>query len=55
MGLKAANRKMVDLRRAPKDIVESFKNSGGLGEKMEALGKVRRNLTNFLRSNVLRK
>lgn len=55
MVLKPGSHKIVDLRKAPKDIVQSFRDSGGLGEKIDALGKVKRKLTGLLRSNILRK
>ncbi|KKK75303.1 hypothetical protein LCGC14_2875070 [marine sediment metagenome] len=54
MGIKSGSSRIIDLRKAPKDIVESVRKSEGLGEKIEALGKVRRKLTGFLRSNVLK-
>lgn len=55
MVIKSSSSKIVDLRKAPKDIIQSVKDSGGLGEKIEALGRVKRKLTGLLRSNVLRR
>lgn len=55
MGIKAANSKIIDLRKAPRDIIESVKSSGDLGSKIEALGRVRKKLVGLLRSNILKK
>lgn len=55
MGIKSASSKIVDLRKAPKDIIDSVRNSGGLGEKIDALGRVRKKLTGLLRSNILKR
>jgi len=54
MTIKRSTKKMVDLRKAPKDIVNSVRRSSGLGNKIEALGRVGRKLTGFLRSDALR-
>ncbi len=54
MTLRGSTKKLVDLRKAPKDIVESVRRSSGLGSRIEALGRVGRKLTGFLRSDALR-
>lgn len=52
MGIKAASSKIVDLRKAPKDIVEGARKGADLGKKMANLGKVGRKLTDLLRSKI---
>lgn len=52
MVIKGGRSKMVDLRRAPKDIVQSVKNSGRLGGKLNSLERVRNKLTDFLRKKI---
>lgn len=55
MVLKAASRKIVDLRKAPKDIIDGARKGADLGRRIEALGRVGKKFTQLLRSNVLRK
>jgi len=52
MALKGKGFKIVDLRKAPKDIVNSFKAGKVLGNKIEKLSQTRKKLTELLRSKI---
>ena len=54
MGIRKSCKKMVDLRKAPKDIVKGAKKNKVLGEKLEKLAQSGKRLTQLLRSDVLK-
>ena len=54
MALKKSVKKLVDLRKAPKDIVEGMKKNGSIGERFNMFGRVGRKLVGLLRSDVLK-
>jgi len=53
MGLRRSTRNFVDKRICAQDIKDSFRKNSFLGSKIEALARVGKKLTNFLRSDVL--
>lgn len=55
MAIKAASSKIIDLRKAPKDIIEGARKNADLGRKLEAVTRVKKKLTELLRSKVLSK
>lgn len=55
MVIKKSSRRMVDLRKAPSDIVNSAKKNAVLGAAIERLSKSGKKLTQFLKTNILRR
>ncbi len=53
MGLRRSTRNFVDKRICAQDIKDSFRKNSFLGSKIEALARVGKRLTNFLRSDAL--
>lgn len=55
MTLKRSARRLIDLRKAPKDIVEGMKKNGNVGNRFNMLARVGKKLTQLLRSDALKK